>query len=101
MSTDHRYKPRTFGLGFKLSPELFEQPDQQLVKAMDDRMRILSLATDVEMGVGLNNDDAKFLLAQLHSAETRANERPAPTMTNTVRKWLAAKIRPTDPEDYE
>lgn len=94
------YTPRTYGLGFSITSELTEP--QRLMNQMQSEMaRWIAMKTEIEMGMPLSNEDARYLLASLEEANRKLAERPAPTMLNTMRKWLAAKIRPVDDDNYD
>lgn len=102
---EHLYKPYTFGLGFKITDEALGEEFAAIRSVLDEAayslMRMTTLRMDVQLGAGLSPEDAKFLVKALDEALDRANAKPAPPMLNTLRAWLAAKIRPTDYEDYE
>ena len=101
------YEVKTFGLGFRVSQEVI---DDGLFQATHDLMveqlRLVNLRMDVSMGGGLSPSDAAFVMAKCDEAvselaKLRA-EKPPPTLLNTVRRWLADKIKPprNDDEDY-
>lgn len=99
------YTPYTYSLGFSITSELTEGMDdfQRIMNQnRDELLRWMTIRTEIDMGMPLNNADAKLLLASLEEAKRLLAAKPAPTILHTLRAWLAAKIAPAPTgDDYD
>lgn len=97
---DPRYVPYTFGMSAKIASE-----DDELTSVLDELVReagrMATLTLELDMGMPINNEDGRRLLAALRQAQAKLAEKPPPTMLTTVRRWLAAKIAPSDSEEWD